>query len=172
MTGPTTTFLLGTLEPGRFDVESSFNDSDTKSLSVLVREKTAKTPTKKGTTPVEPAPRGDFTTDVIELVKNVYGAELGPQDFKDDQHEKNSFKHKLLDLNAKNVQIYFYKNPPYEVALVFDYPKVEHNSINPKIGLCLESFAVGDKAKRAFTGGEDEEAGEAGGEEGSQPVVF
>ena len=86
-----------------------------------------------------------------------------------------AFKYKLLDLNAKNVQVYLYgsKNSPYEVALIFEYPKAEHNSVNPKIGLCLEAFATGEKAKRAFAGGEaDEEGGEGAGEEGGQPIVF
>ena len=56
---------------------------------------------------------------------------------------------------------------------IFEYPKAEHNSVNPKIGLCLECFATGERAKRAFAGNEsEEEGGEPGAEEGSQPVTF
>ena len=55
--------------------------------------------------------------------------------------------------------------------MIFEYPKAEHNTVNPKIRLCLESFAVGDKAKRAFAGGETEEI-EGTGEEAPPPVVF
>jgi len=45
-------------------------------------------------------------------------------------------------------------------------------ALNPKIGLCLESFAVGEKAKRAFAGGETDEefGGEGPGEEPSTPA--
>ena len=71
------------------------------------------------------------------------------------------------------MQIYLYggKNSPYEVALIFEYPKAEHNAVNPKIRLCMESFAVGDKAKRAFAGGETEDI-EGTGEEAPPPVAF
>ena len=86
----------------------------------------------------------------------------------------NTFKYELLDLTAKNVQIYLYgdKNSPYEVALIFEYPKAEHNAVNPKIGLCLESFAVGDKAKRAFAGGETEDIEGTGEESASARRVL
>jgi hypothetical protein len=174
MTGPTQTFQMTVVEPGKFDVESSFNEQDKQSLHVLGRVKRPKTPTKKGPAPAEPTPRGDFNTDVVELVKNVYGVELNAADFKEEKKQNNTFKYKLLDLNAKNVQIYLYgnKNSPYEVTLIFEYPKAEHNALNSKIGLCLESFAVGEKARRAFAGGETEEepAGEGPGEETSTPA--
>ena len=67
--------------------------------------------------------------------------------------------------------LYGDKNDPYEVALIFEYPKAEHNTVNPKIRLCLESFAVGDKAKRAFAGGETEEM-EGTGEESASDRHF
>jgi len=178
MTGPAQTFLLAAVEPGRFDVESSFIEPEKQSLHVLARVKRPKTPAKKGVPQPEPPPRGDFNTEVVDLIKNVYGAELVVADFKDDTKGsdsfKNLFKYKLLDLNAKNVQIYLYgnKNSPHEVALIFEYPKAEHNSVNPKIGLCLESFAVGDRAKKAFAGGETEEVGREGAGEEAPPPVF
>jgi len=178
MTGPTQTFQMTVVEPGKYDVESSFIEPKKQSLHVLARVKRPKTPAKKAPTPAETTPRGDFNKDVVELVKNVYGAEqLDLSKFKDDKKRDNTFKSNLLDLTAKNVQIYLYggKNSPFEVALIFEYPKTEHNAVNPKIGLCLESFAVGDKAKRAFAGGETEDEGggaEGTGEELSQPVVF
>ena len=51
-----------------------------------------------------------------------------------------------LDLTAKEVQLYLYgdKNGPYEIALIFDYPKDSKNSIDPKIRLSLEAFATGE----------------------------
>jgi hypothetical protein len=170
MTGPTQTFQMTVVEPGRFDVESSFIEQDKQSLHLLARVKRPKTPSKKAPTPAETTPRGEFNTEVVDLVKNVYGAEVEALQFKDEKMQKgnNTFKTKMLDLNAKNVQIYLYggKTIPYEVALIFEYPKAEHSALNPKIKLCLESFAVGEKAKRAFAGGETE----AEGVEGTGPA--
>jgi len=104
----------------------------------------------------------------------VYGVELEAAQFKEEKKRNNTFKAKTIDLNAKNVQIYLYgsKTSPYEVALIFEYPKAEHNAINPKIGLCLESFTVGEQARRAFAGGETEEevGGDGSGEESSTPA--
>jgi hypothetical protein len=114
---------------------------------------------------------------VTELLRNVYGAPIPETGFKAIDVEKQdiAFKSQLVDLTAKNVQIYFAsgKSGPkeYEVALIFEYPKSEHNSVNPKIQLCLQAFAVGEKAKRAFTGGEvEEEGGEPEGEGAPPPI--
>ncbi len=172
MTGPTQTFQLTVIEPGKYDVESSFIGPEKQSLHILARVKRPKTPSKKAPTKAE-TPRGEFNSDVVELIKNVYGAELDLSKFKDETKLINTFKYHLLDLNAKNVQIYLYggKNSPHEVALIFEYPKAEHNAVNPKIGLCLDSFAVGDKAKRAFAGGETEDI-EGTGEEAAPTVTF
>jgi len=173
MTGPTQTFQLTVVEPGKYDVESSFIEPEKQSLHILARVKQPKTPAKKGPAKVE-TPRGEFNSEVVDLLKNVYGAEqLDPAKFKPQTKLNNTFKYDLLDLTAKNVQIYLYgdKNSPYEVALIFEYPKAEHNAVNPKIGLCLESFAVGDRAKRAFAGGENEDI-EGTGEEAPPPVAF
>jgi hypothetical protein len=176
MTGPTQTFQMAAVEPGRFDAESSFIEPEKQSLHILARVKRTNPAAKKGAPKTEPPPRGKFADDVVELVKNVYGAELNPSQFKEEKRLNNTFRHATLDLQAKFVQIYLYgtEATPHQVALIFEYPKAERNSVDPKIGLCLESFAVGDRARRAFAGGEIEEegGGEPGAEEGSQPVVF
>jgi len=175
MTGPTQTFQLAAVEPGRFDVESTFLEPEKQSLHVLARVERPKTAAKKGTPKVEPPPRGDFAADVVELVKNVYGAELDVTKFKEEKKQNNTFKHAQLDLQAKYVQIYLYgdKASPHKVALVFEYPKAERNAVDPKIGLCLESFAVGERARRSFAGGETEvEGGEPGAEDSAEPVAF
>lgn len=175
LTGPTQTFQMTVVEPGRFDVESSFIEPDKQSLHLLARVKRPKTPAKKAPTPAETTPRGDFNTEVVELIKNVYGAELELPQFKEESKKGNTFKARTLDLNAKTLRIYLYgnKNNPYEVALIFEYPTAERSAVEPKIELCLESFAVGDLAKRSFSGDEGEEGGiEGGGEEAGQPVVF
>ncbi len=173
MTGPTQTFQLTVVEPGKYDVESSFIEPEKQSLHILARVKRPKTPAKKAPSQAE-TPRGGFNADIVELLKNVYGAEkLDLSKFKDDLKGNNKFKSNLLDLDVKHVQIYLYggKESPYEVALIFEYPKAELNAVNPKIGLCLESFAVGDRAKRAFAGGETEDI-EGTGEEAEPTVTF
>jgi hypothetical protein len=172
MTGPTQSFQLTVVEPGKFDLESSFIEPEKQSLHVLGRVKRLKTPSKKAPAQNE-TPRGEFNTDIVELLKNVYGADLAVSDFKAETNRGNDFKHRLLDLNAKIVQIYLYgdKNSPYELALIFEYPKAVQSVVNPKIRLCLESFAVGDKAKRAFAGGEIEDL-EGAGEEPTPVGTF
>jgi hypothetical protein len=172
LSGPTKAFSLAVVEQGKFDLENSFINEGTKeSMHVLARvDRPNGANTKK---PAQPEPaRGDFTAEVIELLRNVYGVDLDVNQLKAEtkQHgnRANSFRTKTLDLTAKQVQLYLYgdKNSPYKVALIFEYPKEQHNSINPKIGLCLESFAVGDVARRAFGGELD--TGAEGGEGGAQ----
>src|SRR3954452_14857806 len=64
MTGPTQTFQMTVVEPGKFDVESSFIEQDKQSLPVLGRVKRPKPPSKKAPPPAETTPRGDFNSDV------------------------------------------------------------------------------------------------------------
>ena len=84
MTGPTQTFQLTVVEPGKYDVESSFIEPEKQSLHILGRVKRPKTPSKKAPTHAE-TPRGEFNTDIVDLIKNVYGVERLPsRDFKDE----------------------------------------------------------------------------------------
>jgi len=174
--GPTQAFQLTVVEPGRFDVENSFIEKNKQNLHVLARVKNLKPPvTKKGAPPVPKPTRGDFNTDVLDLLKNVYGVDIDIKKFKEETKKKNVFKHSTIDLDPKTLQVYLYgkKGDPYEVALIFEYPKTEHNALNPRIGFCLESFAVGDRAKRAFNGAtSEEELDDTGGEEtGAAPPI-
>ncbi len=161
LSGPTKTFTLTVVDAGKFDLENSFIDeSKQASLHVLARHKKPKAPPKKGVAEAPAAARGDFTTEVIELVKTAYGVEdLTPSKFKSVSKKhagrENSYKEAKLNLNTKEVSIYLYgdKNGPYNVALIFDYPKTEANNVSPKIDLSLEAFAVGEPANRAFSGG-------------------
>jgi hypothetical protein len=174
LSGPTKAFTLTVVEPGKFDLENSFIDEGKQaSLHLLARHKKPKAPPKKGAPPVAAAARGDFTNEVIELVKAAYGVEdLTPTKFKAvvKRHEgrENSYKEAKLDLNTKEVLIYLYgdKNGPYNIALIFEYPKTEVNSLSPKIGLSLEAFAVGEAAGKAFSGGGEEGTGEEGTDSG------
>ena len=113
--------------------------------------------------PLRAAARGDFTNEVIELVKAAY-ARRGPYPREvqardqETRGQREHYKEVKLDLNTKEVLIYLYgdKNGPYNVALIFEYPKTEVNNLSPKIGLSLEAFAVGEAASRAFSGGGEE----------------
>ena len=175
MTGPTQTFQMTAVEPGKFDVESSFIEPDKQSLHLLARVNRPKTPSKKAATHAETAPRGDFNTDVVELVKNVYGAELDHaavqgreeaeqyvqgQDARPERQER-------ADLSLRQ------QDQPVRGGPDLRVPQGRAQRVNPKIGLCLESFAVGEKARRAFAGGEVEEGGggEAAGDEGAPPPI-
>jgi hypothetical protein len=173
LAGPTKVFTLTVVEPGKFDLENSFIDEGKASLHVLARHKKPKAPPKKGAAPAPVAARGDFTNEVIELVKAAYGVEdLTPAKFKPaiKRHEgrENNYKEVKLDLNAKEVVIYLYgdKNGPYNIAMIFEYLKTEVNNLSPKIGLSLEAFAVGDAANRAFSGGGEEGAEDTLGDGG------
>ena len=172
MTGPTQTFQLTVLEPGKFDIESSFIEPEKQSLHILGRVKRPKNPSKKAPSQAE-TPRGEFTADIVDLLKNVYGTDPKPASEPTLDHTSYTFKASEVDMGVKKVQVYVYgsKNDPYEVALIFEYPKAEQNAVSPKIRLCLESFAVGEKAKRAFAGGETEEV-EGTGEESAPTVTF
>jgi hypothetical protein len=175
MSGPTETFRLASVEPGRFDLESSFVEPEKQSLHLLARVKRPKTPAKKAPMPAETAPRGDFNTDVVDLIRSVYAVELDVGQLKEDNKRENTFKSKTIDLNEKIIQLYLYggKDSPHEVALIFEYPKAERNAVGPKIALCLESFAAGERARRAFAGGDVEEEGsESPAEEASPTEVY
>jgi hypothetical protein len=177
-TGPMKAFSLANIEAGKFDLENSFiEEAKQASLHVLARHKKPKAAApKKGPAPAEPPPRGDFTAEVIEVLKVAYGIDdLEPGKFKPEtkRHKgrENSFKATKLDVATKEVQVYLYgdKNGPYNVALIFEYLKTEMNSLSPKIGLSLEAFATGEAARRVFAGGSDAEGGEEATDT-SQPV--
>ncbi len=173
--GPTKTFTMTVVEAGKFDVENSFIDQDKQeSMHLLARVVRPKAPNKKGAPKQEPTPRGKFVDDVLELVKTVYGVDVEPGQLKPESHahgnRSNTFKGTIVNLTAKRVQLYFYgdEKAGHQVALIFEYPETSHASINPRIPLCLESFAVGPAAARAFEGSGEFEGGEEGGAGGGQ----
>lgn len=177
--GPTKTFTMTVVEPGKFDIENSFIDQEKQeSMHLLARVVRPKPTAKKGAAQPEPTPRGKFVDDVLDLVKSVYGADVEPGQLKAETHQHgnrpNTFKAHTVNLTAKKVQIYFYgdEKATYQVALIFEYPEASHSSLNPKIPLCLESFAVGEAARRAFAGAGEEYGGEGGeGGAGAPPPI-
>lgn len=168
-------FLLTALEPGRFDLSESFQEKDKQSMHVLARVKRAKSTAKKkaGDKPEPPAIEpGRLAADVVAILNGVYGVELDPLKAKEvTKKEINVFKHLKFEGNGKVVQLYMnvVKNNPYEVALIFEYPKAEEAALVSKIELCLESYATGLRAQKAFAGGNTEEETEAAP---NTPVVF
>lgn len=172
LAGPTKTFQMTVIEPGKFDVESTFIEPEKQSLHVLARVDRPKAATKKAPAAADAVPRGEFNADVVDLIRNVYGVDVNLSQFKEITKERNTFKAHTLDLNAKKVEVYLYgsKNTPHKVALIFEYPKSAENTVSPKIGLCLESFATGEAARLAFAGGEPEEGVEGEPGEAAAPA--
>jgi hypothetical protein len=160
------TFLLTAVPSGQFDAEESFDDGKS-SLHVLARQKTAKkAQAKKGEAPVEQAARGDFSADVRNLLGTFFNdaESLAPEKFKDDSKKTNRFRRAVFKANNKNVNVYIYKNDPYDVALIFLVDPADQAALASKIDLCLESFAVGAAGKRGYEGeASEEEGGEAAG---------
>ena len=175
--GPTQTFTLTAVEPGKFEIENSFIDEASKaSFHLVARIKKPKAAdAKKAPAPAETTPRGKFLDDVIELVKAATGVDQVPPlkpETKGHAERENVYKAVKLDLATKEVHLYVLEDPSSvrEVALIFDFPKSEVNNLSPKIGLCLESLAVGERARRAFSGVSDlDGGGETGG--GQPPPI-
>jgi len=181
LAGPTKTFQMTVVEPGRFDVETSFSEPDAQSLHVIARVDRPKAAAKKGA-PQQPeaaVPRGNFDEDVLNLVRNVSGAEVAPSQLKEEQKHRNTFRALTLALEAKTIEVHIFDGSksnnaaerPYKVALIFEYPTAKKNAVTSKINLCLESFAVGDAARRAFAGGDVDEMEEQEGDAGGGPPI-
>lgn len=166
-------FTLTVLEPGKFDLDSSFLDEKVanESLHVLGRINRPKAPDKKKAAAPDAAVRGDFASDVVAVVNSAYSADLDVAKFKEETKKSgNKFKRApAFESNGKNVQVFIYgtKTDQHQVALIFEYPKEEHATMNPRIELCLDSFSVGKKAQRAYAGDQEEESGEEGAASGS-----
>jgi hypothetical protein len=151
---------LAPSEPGKFDVEASFLEAKKQSMHVLVRVKRPKTPGKKAApSAADNVDRTNFVGDVLLILNESFKPpeDLTPNKFKTEKKRANEYRYQAITLGDKNVQIYLYKVEPYEVALVFEYPKSEQADVFSKIGLCLESFATGEKARRYFAGATTEE---------------
>lgn len=172
---PAKVFLLTAPEPGKFDIESSFLDGTKQSLHVLVRVKLPKkTAKKKVATPADTADRTNFNRDILTLLTSSYPVndDIAITKFKAAKEKNNEYKKYTFSVNDKTVEVYLYKQDPYEAALIFEFPKAETQALVSKITLCLESFAVGEKAKQSFAGSSTEEGIDAGASGGGQGVAF
>ena len=143
-------------QPGAEAPKSS--EAPKQSLHIVARVKRPKNPASKKKV-VEPANRREFTTDLLALVNAAYAppVEVALDKFKETTKRFNTFKQYAFTVGEKYVQVYFYapkkdaaKIDPYEVALIFEYPRSEHNNLFGKIDLSLEAFGVGNKAQSAL----------------------
>jgi hypothetical protein len=176
--GPTDAFAFN-IEQGKFDDAYTFLDAEKQaSLHILARVNTPKgaAPPKKGPNPSDatdqaapPAVRGDFTTDVLDLIKSAYSTDLESSQLKPFEApaqgtpKKVSYKSATVELPSKEVKVYFFgdKNGPAQIALIFEGPKESLSSISTRINYSLNSLAVGTIATTLYNGG-DEFAGEEG----------
>lgn len=160
---PAKEFLLGALQPGLFDVEKSFFEGQKSFLHVLARKKMPRKAPAKGA-PAEPqATRGEFNADVLAVLKGVFGDDenIAIEKFKSDPHKGKEFRRAIFAANGKTVQVDLLKSDPYDVALIFVFDPADQTAMNAKIRYCLETFALGDKAKNKYNNMSDAEAEEA-----------
>jgi hypothetical protein len=180
----TKVFFLPEVLPGLYDVEASFVDAQKQQMHIVARNKqAAKKPVPKGQTAPPKTPRNDFNADVLGMLGAFYGVteEVQPSKLKDETKKPppgvgagNKFKRLLLQVpngpSTNDVQVYLYKQEPYDVALIFAFPTADANKAASKIEMTLESFAVGDRARRIYSGGSADEGGE--GTEAGTGVAF
>lgn len=170
-------FLLPSPEPGKFDLEASFYEPQKGqgaapkqiNLHVLARIKRPKGTAKKKQqpTPADTADRTNFNRDIINLLNTAYSPpdEITESKFKSKTEKSpissyaNEYKEAMFAVGDKNVHVYIQKKDIYETAMIYEYAKSEHTALVSKIQLSLECFAVGERAKRAFSGTMSEEEG-------------
>lgn len=165
------TFTMAPIEQGKFDVAESFIDTSSQAtLHILARSNAPKPATKKEANPAPTAARGDFTTDVVDLVKSAYSTELDAAQLKPanpDAHGRKPVQYRStsFEANGKRVEVYFHgaKGSPAQVALIFEGPPDALKSLLSQINYSLNSLAVGPVADSRFRTGDDfsEEAGAA-----------
>ncbi|WZO97377.1 hypothetical protein EP7_004409 [Isosphaeraceae bacterium EP7] len=171
----TKVFQLGDVPPGLYDVEASFIEPQKQQMHIVARNKqAAKKAVPKGQAAPPKAARNDFNADVLQgMLGPVYGVteEVQLTKLKDETKKAppgvgagNKFKRLLFQVatgaTTSDVQVYIYKQDPYDVAFVFVFPTGDANKAASKIELTLESFAVGERARRIFSGGSADEEGE------------
>jgi hypothetical protein len=154
---------------GQFDLDASFNDSkdNSSSLHVLARVKMPKKPPAKGQPIPPPAPpRGEFVGEVLGVLSTAFNAPeaLASPKLSDKESEKyhNRFKRLIFNAGDKEVALYTSKQGAHEVALVYVYDTKIKGPISSKIELSLDSFAIGEKAGRLYSGGEADEEVDSG----------
>ncbi len=181
-----------TVDQSQFDLIASFLDvsggtnkkggqADVLRLHVLARVKAAQAANKKKEAPPE-VERLPFQAAVVDLLARDLG-ELDPdtavQLMKTDKMRLNEYKRLIFNADNGNVvRTYFYSQPNYDIALIWDIPKPLENSppVSSGLPLTLESLVVGPRASAAFQGIDVQEEGYIepgkGGEAETPGLVF
>jgi len=163
-----------TSNPEQFEYEGSFAGAAAKDgspqvrLHVLARRKTAKKAPPKGQAAPAEVVKQPFRDLILGLLlTDLGGAEaLTTAKLKGTNHRKNNYTQVVYTsaANGDQIRALLYQRDPYDVALIFDIPAAKLKTAVTGIDLCLEAFAVGQKAQRAFEGGStDEDPAKAGG---------
>lgn len=163
-----TQFVPAELPAGQYDLAASFIAQDKGGLHVLGRRKSApKKASKNAPAPPEPVARGAFQSDVMQLLTVVYGdnEKLTAPKFQNETKRANKFK--MLVFTAPNnnvIRVYLYQQPPYDLALIFDTPAAAERNTELRTAreLCLESMAVGSRARLLSEGGTPDAEAEGG----------
>ncbi|WP_169974116.1 hypothetical protein [Tautonia rosea] len=178
-------FELIPLNPDAFEVEASFNPQSANtnySLHVLARRDSQEPPD-----PEQPprAARGDFRSDVINVLAQVYGPDIASAPIeqvnktvwpRSDVAPPITFERlTMTDRNLQLIHLYFYKeesgDATYDVALIWEYPSGEAPTATPNpVDLTLGTFAVGQRAASRFSGRPDSVGGATG--DGGSAVAF
>lgn len=171
-------FVPAELPAGQYDLAASFISQEKGGLHIVGRRKAPpKKASKNAPAPPEPVARGPFQTDVMTLLAAVYGdnEKLAAPKFQNEKKRANSFK--MLVFTAANnnvIRVYMYQKPPYDLALIWDTPAAADRDAELRTGreLCLESMAVGNRARQQFEGGvSGGEEGGGGAEGGSEETA-
>ncbi|MEW4566417.1 hypothetical protein AB1L88_00985 [Tautonia sp. JC769] len=181
-------FELIALNPDAFEVAASFSPQSAEAnskLHILARRDSQEPPD-----PEQPAraPRGDFRTDVINVLAQVYGPDIASAALepvnktvwpRNDVAPTITFERlTLTDRNLQLIHLYFYKeesgDASYEAALIWEFPSGEAPTASPNpVDLTLGTFAVGQRAASRFSGRPDQVGGASGsGAGGGSAVAF
>lgn len=171
-------FVPAELPAGQYDLAASFISQEKGGLHIVGRRKAPpKKASKNAPAPPEPVARGAFQTDLMNLLVAVYGEneKLASPTFQNEKKRSNALKSLMFPAPNNNViRVYLYQKPPYDLALIFDTPAAAERDPELRTGreLCLESMAVGDRARQQFEGGASgTEEGGGGGEGGSEETA-
>ena len=168
--------------PGLFDANISFLESGSDKpieaadkVHVFVRHKlpTPATP-KKGAAPPPALPglglRKDVVDDALALFPMAQTSKMeGPRDI---DKRGNKFKQRIFTNTqlGRAWEVYSYITPKKDYEVVIVVERADKSSIAEKVNLMLESFAVGDRARKRFGGDLDDS--DSGGGEGGGAAVF
>ena len=166
-------FVLPAAETQKFDIENSFIDQKKGTSLHVVREprspRARPAPRRGRRPPSNPPPSGANSSTTLSSwsrppIASSCAAGLKSES-KKHGNRANDYKAVKLDLTTKVVEVYVFteSNGIHDVAMIFEYPTAEKTYMEPK-SVLLESFAVGDRARRFFDGATATDVDGGGGE--------